>query len=92
MEDKWFIYYEAPHLFLHRSWTGKPVYRVMLQISVDGARVVEALWSKDLAESSDLDLDYQVQLIDFLISNLLLRQRKPLPCPTWSGRGEAGSV
>jgi hypothetical protein len=21
MEDKWFIYYEEPYLFLHRSWT-----------------------------------------------------------------------
>jgi len=28
MEDKWFIYYEEPYLFLHRGWTGQPVYRV----------------------------------------------------------------
>jgi hypothetical protein len=35
MEDKWFIYYEEPHLFLHRSWTGAPVYRLTLN-SVPG--------------------------------------------------------
>lgn len=29
MEDKWFAYFEKPHLFLHRSWTGHPVYRVV---------------------------------------------------------------
>jgi len=28
MEDKWFVYFEEPHLFLHRSWTGQPVYRL----------------------------------------------------------------
>ncbi len=66
MEDKWFTYCEEPHLFLHRSWTGKPVYRVTLQHSQNGAKVTETLWSKDLADTSDLDSDYQVQLIDFL--------------------------
>ena len=25
MEDKWFVYYEEPELFFHRSWTGQPV-------------------------------------------------------------------
>jgi hypothetical protein len=25
MEDKWFVYYEEPQLFFHRSWTGQPV-------------------------------------------------------------------
>ena len=28
MEDKWFIYYEEPDLYLHRSWTGYCVYQV----------------------------------------------------------------
>lgn len=31
MEDKWFVYYEEPHLFIHRSWTGQPVYRLFQQ-------------------------------------------------------------
>ena len=31
MEDKWFIYSQELHLFLHRSWTGQPVYRVELE-------------------------------------------------------------
>jgi hypothetical protein len=28
MDDKWFIYFESPYLYLHRSWTGKLIYRV----------------------------------------------------------------
>jgi hypothetical protein len=43
MEDKWFAYFEAPHLFLHRSWTGLPVYRVALAENGDGGSVTEAL-------------------------------------------------
>jgi hypothetical protein len=43
MEDKWFIYFDEPHFFLHRSWTGQPVYRVKLAGDPDGAIVTEAL-------------------------------------------------
>jgi hypothetical protein len=53
MEDKWFIYYEEPHLFLHRSWTGQPVYCLALRKTPDGAEIDEALWSKVLAEAPD---------------------------------------
>jgi hypothetical protein len=81
MEDKWFIYYEEPHLFLHRSWTGQPVYRLTLKNVPTGAEVIEALWSKDLADASKLNFDYQVRLLDFLVSNLLLGQAKPFPAP-----------
>jgi hypothetical protein len=81
MEDKWFIYYQEPHLFLHRSWTGQPVYRVALRTGSTGGEVTEALLSKDVPESARFDLDYQGRLLDFLVSNLLLRQGKPFPLP-----------
>jgi hypothetical protein len=81
MEDKWFIYYEEPHLFLHRSWTGQPVYRLTLKSEPKGAEVSEALWSKDIADASALGPDYEVRLLDFLISNLLLGLAKPFPMP-----------
>ena len=58
MEDKWFIYYEEPHLFLHRSWTGQPVYRLKLRAVSNGAEVIETLWSKDLADVSHWGVDY----------------------------------
>ena len=81
MEDKWFIYYEEPHLFLHRSGTGQPVYRLTLKSVSTGAEVTEVLWSKDLADSSGPGPDYEVRLLDFLISNLLLGLAKPFPMP-----------
>ncbi len=76
--DRWFMYYEEPFLFLHRSLTGKPVFRVKLRVSTEGAVVEEAL----LAEGQNqlgFDLGYQAQLLDFIISTLLLAQLKPFP-------------
>lgn len=84
MEDKWFIYYERPYLFFHRSWTGQPVYRLALKESPEGGEVIEALWSKEIADASkdSSRIGYQPRLIDFLISNLLLGQAKPFPMPS----------
>lgn len=81
MEDKWFVYFEEPYLFFHRSWTGVPVYRVELAPDADGATVTEALWSADLAGVERADPIYQAQLLNFLICNLLLGQSKPFPRP-----------
>jgi hypothetical protein len=81
MEDKWFIYYEEPHLFFHRSWTGKPVYRLTLNSTPKETQVVEVLWSKDQAAGTNAGPNYQAQLVDFLLSNLLLGQQKPFPLP-----------
>ena len=78
MEDKWFIYFDEPHLFLHRSWTGEPVFRVRLTASGDGAAVAEALCVSDLLQNGP---EYQAVLLDFLIGNLLLGKAKPFPMP-----------
>lgn len=36
MEDKWYVYYEEPHLWFVRSWTGLRVFRVTLRASMEG--------------------------------------------------------
>lgn len=90
MEDKWFIYFEAPFLYLHRSWTGQPVYRLKFVVQEAGATVEEALWSDELANSTKEERSYQALLIDFLISNLLLGRRKPFPKPVGVREPAAG--
>jgi hypothetical protein len=82
MDDKWFIYYEEPHLFLHRSWTGQPVCRVTLRNEPRGAAVTQALWSNESANIFEKQgSDYKARLLDFLLSNLLLGEAKPFPRP-----------
>jgi hypothetical protein len=77
MEDKWFVYVELPSLFFHRSWTGRPIYRVDLVRDGDIARVAEALVSTDVAG----DADEHAATLSFLIANLLLGESQPFPMP-----------
>lgn len=79
MEDKWFIYYEAPFVHLHRSWSGQPVYRIELAENADGVSVQQAL--RACHEDEQIDPAYESRLLEFLVSNLLLGEDKPFPTP-----------
>lgn len=77
MEDKWFIYFEESSLYLHRSWTGQPVFKLEFQENTNGYYVNNALLSSDLAKENELE--YQGQLALFLVSNILLGKSIPFP-------------
>jgi hypothetical protein len=47
MEDKWFIFYEEPWLYLHRSWTGYCVFQARFEATPLGNRVAEVFVSRD---------------------------------------------
>lgn len=72
MEDKWFIFYEAPLLFLHRSWTGVCAYVVTLRDEEGGAAVEEAWVNRAPAEYSETDAAYDAKMLAFLVDRLLL--------------------
>jgi len=76
MENKWFIYFEAPSLFLHRSWTGAGMYRIDFEPHEGGGRVRQA-W-RAVGGAAE-DADYAAKLLGFLVSNLLLGQNEPFP-------------
>src|SRR5215510_462114 len=74
MDDRWFIFLEDDVLYLHRSWTGFCVYQVSFK--KDGAqyRVVEALINRDPSQGSATDDGYDVDLLNYLIDEFLLRK------------------
>jgi hypothetical protein len=75
MEEKWFIYYEDGWLYLHRSWTGALIYWIKLDGSPLGARVVES----DQTEYKQTDIEYDRQILDYLIRRILLKQEAEIP-------------
>lgn len=80
MEDKWFIYFEAGQLFLHRSWTGNAVYKVKLKETEDGgAEILKAYVVSE--QGGDANPGYDVALLRFLIGNLILDRGLPFPVP-----------
>jgi hypothetical protein len=91
MEDKWFIYFQNHVLCLHRSWTGFCIYQLTFQDKDDGYTAVETLANIDKNQSPVLDAEYHIQLLDFLISNLLLGESKPFPLPKQINIGPPGA-
>jgi O-acetyl-ADP-ribose deacetylase (regulator of RNase III) len=47
MEDKWFVFYEEPWLYLHRSWTGICIFQVRFEPAASSARIAEAWVTRD---------------------------------------------
>lgn len=68
MEDKWFAFYEAPWLYLHRSWTGHCIFEVRLEEDATGGRIVEIWANRDPQqyEQTDdaADARYLLSLLD----------------------------
>lgn len=81
MEDKWFVYYQEPYLYFHRSWTGSPIYRLRFEGRDGLFEVAEALLDTEWAKQPGIDIAYETQLLDFLLYSLVLREPKEFPMP-----------
>src|SRR5262245_18198850 len=66
MEDKWFVFYEEPWLYFHRSWTGACIYGVRFRSSDAGVSTVESWVSRDSEHDDKARTDYDRVLLEFL--------------------------
>ena len=81
MEDKWFIFMEDDCLHFHRSWTGGGIYKVFLLKNGETYKVNKAVVNSGLSSLESDGIEYQADLLNFLINNLLLGKNEPLPMP-----------
>jgi hypothetical protein len=81
MENKWFIFVENLTIHCHRSWTGYCIYQVAVRQVAEGYAVQQVTVNRDPEQYRWTDNKYDLALLDFLISNLLLGQQKPFPLP-----------
>lgn len=82
MDDKWFIFLEADHLYFHRSWTGHLIYQIRLNKEGEKYSVDEALVNREPTQYNASDDEYDVALLGFLIDNFLLGKQTPFPVPS----------
>jgi hypothetical protein len=75
MDDRWFVFHEAPHVYFHRSWSGQPVYRVTLAADGDETTVSEALWAAELASPAEADRAREGAVLARLIEVLFAAAR-----------------
>ena len=79
MEDKCFIYMDEHNLCFHRSWTGYFIYRVSLIPDQGGFRVGEVEVNRSQNQYSEDHDDYDLQVVTWLIDNLLLGKDTEIP-------------
>jgi hypothetical protein len=79
MEDKWFVFFEEPWLYFHRSWTGAGIYGVEFQSSAEGATVVASWVSRDAKRYEAARTEHDRAVLTFLIDALLLRKAVSFP-------------
>jgi hypothetical protein len=90
IEDKWFILFEDPWLYLHRSWTGACIYAVRFVLRDGAAQAVEAWASRDAAVYAETRVDYDRAVLTFLIDALLLGKPAKFPTPSLWARWSKG--
>lgn len=84
MEDKWFIFFEADWLFLHRSWTGYCTYQTRI-VQQGPTYVTVETWinqNPQQYKAASADFGYESALLSWLIRALLLGQQVSFPVPS----------
>jgi ADP-ribosyl-[dinitrogen reductase] hydrolase len=70
MNYKWYIYYEKPYLYLHRSWTGICIYRVKIRENDDNYEIIETLVNRNPEQYDNTDdqkdFDMLLKVFEFL--------------------------
>ncbi len=79
MEDKWFIHLDDGTLNIYRSWTGHCIYSV--QFEKQGSKYLpnNTRVNRERDQYINTDDKYDLELLDFIISNFLLGEAKPFP-------------
>ena len=75
MEDKWFIFYEAPVLYLHRSWTGFCIFAVYFEPLYDGGQIMKVVVNRNPSQHSETNDDRDIALLKILLDSRAKRGR-----------------
>ena len=67
MEDKWFVYYEEPDLFMHRSWTGVCVYQIRFQPDGRFFSATSAIVNRDASQYAEQNDEHDIMLLGILM-------------------------
>jgi hypothetical protein len=49
-DGRWFMYYDEPWFYMHRSWTGCCIYKVRFEECITGVKIVEIIANRDSSQ------------------------------------------
>ena len=67
MEDKWFVFHEAPWLYIHRSWTGFCIFKVRFEMFDDRVKITEVWVNRDSEQYKETDDNLDADLLKILL-------------------------
>ena len=76
MEDKWFVYYSEPCLYLHRSWTGICVYKVEFKPDERWFVVRNVIVNRDSSQYTETNDVHDSMLLGILLDSRAGRDTK----------------
>lgn len=76
MEDKWFVFYESPCLYLHRSWTGLFVFRVRFEPVTGGVAIAEVLVNRDPHQYTETERGHDITMLETLLDSCISRNTR----------------
>lgn len=72
MDDKWFVFYEGGFLSVHRSWTGRGIYKTEI-IREENDYFITGFWvERDAQTYTFIDDDYDRKILNFILAALML--------------------
>ncbi|MEH2197065.1 hypothetical protein [Nostoc sp.] len=69
MEDKWFIFYEAPWLYLHRSWTGFCIFKVRFEVVGESVKIAEVEVNREQGQQLNTDHERDASMLSILLDS-----------------------
>lgn len=73
MDEKWFIYYEDPWLYIHRSLSGICVFKIKFQLINEHYEIVTALVNRDAEQYNETDDARDIAMLRELLRSLVER-------------------
>lgn len=80
MEDKWFVYFQDPDLYLHRSWTGYCCYIIEFAETAGGRSIVQVIANRDSEQYTEDNDTRDALLLAWLLDGWVGRPNED----TWS--------
>jgi hypothetical protein len=69
MEDKWFMYYDEPWFYIHRSWTGYCIYKVRFEECATGVKIAEVIANRESGQYMETDDASDARLLKVLLGS-----------------------
>src|SRR5689334_751037 len=73
MEEKWFVFFESPWLYLHRSWTGECVYQIRFEQCPGGVGIAEAIARGEADGTGGHGAGVEAERLMYLLESIVQR-------------------